>query len=267
MTVSTQEDLRPFEHSPIAEDDSCNCPIHRNRDHGPFTAPLGMEFADQVEVSSIPRSTATEIYEAHHGYMDGDLHPANFDHHGVYFQGNLMGALTYRYPFFSRKRMHFDRDGAPVAAPDALENANVPDEIRSRAKDLLGGVEESDVGRSDVLIGDQFVEVNRICLGERMANLASCSLAKSQEAFLDSSAAPDDFDYFLSYVRADYSASMIKALRDKGWTCVGISEPTQASNREQTEIQKEWKWCFACPVEFVEMQSTIADFGSKAAPA
>jgi len=42
---------------------------------------------------------------------------------------------------------------------------------------------------------------------------------------------------------------MLRALRDKGWTCTGYREPGQASNRVDNPIRERYKWRFLCPVQ------------------
>ena len=42
-------------------------PIHQ--DGNPFTAPLGLPFADHVHVEPIPARTAEAIYTTHHSYI------------------------------------------------------------------------------------------------------------------------------------------------------------------------------------------------------
>ena len=46
----------------------CDCPIHR--DGEPITVPLGLSFAEDVHIESIPRYVTDAIYEAHHSYID-----------------------------------------------------------------------------------------------------------------------------------------------------------------------------------------------------
>jgi len=61
-------------------------------------------------------------------------------------------------------------------------------------------------------------------------------------------------------VRADYQASMIRALQDKGWTCTGWSEPSQAGNRVDTQIRDRYKWRFLCPVKRVHTQAALSEW-------
>ncbi|WP_246989772.1 hypothetical protein [Halorientalis marina] len=100
----------------------------------------------------------------------------------------------------------------------------------------------------------------RICLGVRMPNLASAALARSQERFVADCADQEGTLFLLTWVRADYDGAMVRALRDKGWTCTGFAETSEASNCEDKPIRKRWKWRFLCPVEQVKQQSTLTDW-------
>lgn len=265
QTISKEATTTPttngaFQHKQM--DGNCTCPIHRDGNISPFTAPLGMEFADEVWAEPITKQRAEEIYDAHHGYMSGDLHNATCANHGLYYQSNLMGAVTWRLPPFSRKSMNFDEEGNLV--PEYYSDQkldDLPKAIRQRAKNLFGEVEKEDIHESRVMIGDEVVEANRVCLGERMANLASCAMARSQEFFVQSEACDSKVDFLITYVRADFNGSMIKALRDKGWTAISITPPSTPGNRETKEIHKHYKWCFACPVSKVMEQSELAQWG------
>lgn len=85
-----------FHHCPPATA-GCDCPIHAGREREPFTAPLGHRFAADVSVEPIDRAVAARIYAAHHSYM-AELPQINLCHHGLYYQDELIGAITYRYP-------------------------------------------------------------------------------------------------------------------------------------------------------------------------
>lgn len=247
-----------FQHRPDSDSETCACPIHREYgDRQPFTAPFGLPFADHVTVHPIDQATAREIYAAHHGYMR-DLPNINLCHHGVYYQGQLLGAITYRYPLISRKALRFDADGHLIPEPmteDGIE-ADLPEPLHDRAKRLIPLVDESDVARREVISGDGIVEAARICLGARMPNLASAGLARSQEQFLRDYG-HRDVRVLLTWVRADYDGSMVRALRDKGWTCTGYREPGQAGNRDEKPIRERYKWRFLCPVEVVTVQASL----------
>jgi hypothetical protein len=99
------------------------------------------------------------------------------------------------------------------------------------------------------------MSASRICIGVDMPNLASAALACAQERYVQDHADEEDTKYLQTFVRADFQASMIRALRDKGWTCVGVTEPSQASNRKETAIRDSYKWDFICPVETVREQA------------
>jgi len=250
MTHSTSTRPQSFQHRPPTDTGECSCPIHADSD--PFTAPLGVRFADHVVVEPIDRETASGVYEAHHTYM-GSLPSVNLAHHGLYFQDSLVGAITYRYPLISKKRIRYGVDGE--LCPEPVEIDNLPEAIRGTARRVLPST-DTPVVDSEVVAGDTIVEAARICLGVRMPNLASAALARSQERFL----ANDDRDtrFLLTWVRSDYDGAMVRALKDKGWTCTGYREPGQASNREDKPIRERYKWRFLCPVETDRGQSTLA---------
>jgi len=183
--------------------------------------------------------------------MDGELHPACLSHHGITYQTALTGAITYRFPLCSRKRLHFDARGQPVLAPEYQKSENIdelPDGVCGRARELAEFRADDCPVESVVVSGDTLVEVHRICLAVRMPNLASCGLARSQQTFFRSDDCPDSVNYLVTYVRADYPASMIKALRGKGWRYIGWSKPRQASNRDNKQIRSRFKWVFLCPI-------------------
>ncbi|KAA9404603.1 hypothetical protein EGO51_19080 [Haloarcula hispanica] len=236
-----------FQHQPAA---SCSCPIHE--DVQPFTAPLGIRFADHIDIAPLARETAAAVYESHHSYMDS-LPSVNLAHHGVYFQGALVGAITWRYPLISRKRIRYGVDGQ--LRPEPLDVDDLPASLRPTARRVLPSTDEPVVD-SEVISGDSLVEAARICMGVRMPNLASAALARSQERFLQA----DDRDtrFLLTWVRSDYDGAMVRALQDKGWTCTGYREPGQASNREDKPIRERYKWRFLCPVDTAREQSTLA---------
>ena len=72
----------------------CQCPIHR--DGEPVTAPLGLRFAERVHIESIPQRVTAAIYDTHHLYMD-DVPRTNIVHHGLCYQDQLVGAITWRH--------------------------------------------------------------------------------------------------------------------------------------------------------------------------
>jgi len=98
----------------------CDCPIHRDRDRLPVTVPLGRRFADHVAVEPIPQHVAGDIYAAHHSYMP-DLPSVNLTHHGLLFQGQLVGAITYRFPLI-RKLTY---DGREYCGDEIVEAARI----------------------------------------------------------------------------------------------------------------------------------------------
>ncbi|MHC3382228.1 hypothetical protein ACYJ11_21355, partial [Haloarcula sp. H-GB5] len=177
-THSASTRTQSFQHRPPADTGECSCPIHANGD--PFTAPLGIRFADHVGVEPIDRETAAAVYEAHHSYM-GSLPSVNLAHHGLYFQDSLVGAITYRYPLISKKRIRYGVDGQ--LCPEPVEIDSLPAEIRATARQVLPST-DTPVVDSEVISGDSLVEAARICMGVRMPNLASAALARSQERFL-----------------------------------------------------------------------------------
>ncbi|WP_114578800.1 hypothetical protein [Saliphagus sp. LR7] len=255
---TSQHSVEQFHHCLDTGDGSgCSCPIHRDREREPFTAPLGLSFADRVSAEPITRQQAATIYDAHHAYMDS-LPSVNLAHHGLYYQNELMGAITYRYPLLSKKRLHFGPDGEVL--PEPITDSDIerlPPELRATSRRIIPTVSAADVATTEVVSGETIVEAARICLGVRMANLASATLARSQERFVQSKACEDDVRYLLTFLRADYEGAMIRALRDKGWICTGWTKPSQAGNRDQKPIREHYKWRFLCPIEPTDSQSTF----------
>lgn len=261
-THATPETDTPanFHHQSVTATD-CSCPVHADRSTRPFTAPLGLSFATDISISSLTQSEAEAVYRSHHSYMTGDLHPANLAHHGLNYQETLLGAITYRFPLLSRKRLHFDADGNLLPEPlSDADFARLPDTLESRARQLISQIDSDAVATSRVVQGDRIVSADRICLAERMPNLASAGLAASQRRFVNSQQCPDDVEYLITFVRADYHGSMIRALRGKGWRCVGWTRPSQASNRPAKEIRNRYKWVFVCPVSVAYEQCSLAQF-------
>lgn len=211
----TNHDIDPSE---------CECPIHRGKTTTP-EVPKGIDFSDRVTVESIKPHVAEEIYLAHHSYM-GKVHQSNIAHHGIMFDGELAGAITYRYPLGNKWDLsqYFDVD--------------------------------------EMVVGDKIVEVNRICIGIPMQNLASCGLAASQEQFIQDEASKRGFEYLLTFIRVDHIGTMLKALVTKGWTYCGVSEAKPAGNREKREINEsdKYRWLNQLEVSDNQSQSTISDF-------
>lgn len=117
---------------------------------------------------------------------------------------------------------------------------------------------DTDDPRREVVSGGRIAEAARMCIGVDFPNLASASLARSMEAFAQEYAA--DYDYLLTFVRADYDGAMIRALRDKGWLFFTAAEPSQASNREDRAIRQEYKWQFLCRLPETTNQTDITDW-------
>lgn len=201
-------------------DDGCDCPIHRDRT--PFVAPLGMRFEHDVHVEEIDKETAEEIYLAHHSYM-GEVHDCNIVHHGIYYQSCLVGAMTYRAPLISRLKLGVTPDGG-----------------------LTREYDES-IG-TFIVNGRELVEINRICIGIPMRNLASCALAASMDHFIANMEDHRDWQWLLTFIREDHVGSMLKALYKKGWSWVGMSEPRNPGNREVKEIHSWAKQRWVYPI-------------------
>lgn len=247
-TVATTFQYRP------QPDGTCSCPIHQGCEREPFTAPLGLPFADHVTVEPIRAETAGAIYDAHHGYMDG-VPAVNLEHHGLYYQGQLVGAITWRYPLLRKKAVRYDDRGRLLPEPVAID-ADLPAELRPTARRVLAEIDPADVAERVVVDGDAFVEASRICIGVAMPNLASAALARSQERLV-ADHGHRGVIFLRTLVWAEYSGSMIRALRDKGWTCTGYCEPGQAGNRSEKPIRERYKWRFTCPVDRVREQADL----------
>lgn len=255
---TVQRSVSSFQYQPQAEG-GCSWPIHQNREREPFTAPLGLPFAEHVSAEPIPAEMAARIYDAHHAYMS-DVPDINMTHHGVFFQDNIVGSITYRPPLGTRK-LHYGDEGRLLPRPHSESDIqDLPAELRPTARRIVPLVDGDEVHATDVVGGRSIVEVARICIGVDMANLASAALARSQERFAQSEACKEETRYLLTFVRADYNASMIRALRDKGWVCTGWSSPSQAGNREQRPIRDRYKWRFLCPIEWVQSQTGLEDW-------
>lgn len=239
-------------HHVQSDADTCTCPIH-TQDTPIFTAPLGYSFSDDVTVSQISKEAAKQIYQSHHSYMDGkSLHPAAGPHHGIYYQDTLVGAISYQAPFGKRK-LHWDHNGELIPRPTTdISIDSLPEEFQPRAKEFFEPSRPSDVAKTEVYGGTKIYEISRICIGVEMPNLASCSLAESQKTFVNESA-PDDTEYLLTFVRADYDASMVKALKGMGWSLTSISKPSRAGNRNHKSIRDQFKWVFMCPLETAQL--------------
>lgn len=211
-----------------APEDSCDCPIHRGE--VAQRLPLGIDFADRVTVREIEKETAGEIYEAHHSYMPS-VPMVNKVHHGIELDGKLVGAITYRHPLLR----------------------------------CIGADDGSRYGLTQQYSGEKVIEVNRICIGVGMKNLASCGLATSQDEFLSNHA--DKYGLLMTFIRIDHTGSMLRALVDKGWHHGGISTANQAGNREEKEI-REWdkiRWLNELNPQPNEVQASFNSYAKASA--
>ena len=264
MSTTTQPDSDSpthFHHRASNAAGQCQCPIHRERVQGPFTAPLGLSFASQVSVQEISREEALEIYREHHSYKQ-DLPNTNIAHHGLYYQDNLLGAITYRYPRFSSKYVYFTSNGQiATQAISERKLTNLPKGVRPAVAEKFPRPEDSNVAYKEKFSGDAFVTASRICVGVSMPNFASASLARSQEKFVeDYSDKFQNLQYLGTFVKSDFEGSMIKALRDKEWTLATLSEPSKPSNRVEQDINGDFKWVYLNPVGRIRKQSILNDF-------
>jgi len=199
-------------YTPTAEATDCECPIHA--DGRPPTVPLGVAFADRVSVTPIDAATAEAIYEAHHSYMPS-LPSINLCHHGIQFDGQLVGAITYRFPLLHKLKL-YTGPGGELHRDDA------------RAIDEF------------LVSGGDIVEINRICIGVPTRNLASAGLAASQERFVRETAPEHGVEWLMTFIRVDHTGAMLRALLDKGWEMIGLTEAKQAGNRPDKAI-REWR--------------------------
>jgi hypothetical protein len=135
----------------------------------------------------------------------------NLVHHGIFFDGYLMGCVTYRFPLMRWLNWN--------------ESSNRP-----------ASEDDSPVETKKLSAGD-IVEVARICVGVDMPNLASAGFARSVEKFVTEYARPNGIRVLLTFVREGYGGSMIAALADKGWSTDGIRQGKQAGNRRELEIR------------------------------
>lgn len=164
----------------------------------PEPLPLGYKFKHHVSIRKVDARTATLIYQNHHSYLPS--HRAG-THHGIYFQGELVGAITYSsYP------------------SSAHINGHPPAQIR---------------------------EVGRVCVAIDMPNLASCSMAKSQDIYADNH---PDIKILVTFVREDYEGSMLAALEGKGWEPDRWSEGVQPGNSPEKDIYDWDKQRWICPI-------------------
>ena len=99
--------------------------------------------------------------------------------------------------------------------------------------------------------GDKIVEATRIYIGVGFPDFASAALARSMERFVRRRRRWRGVRLLLTFVRADFDGSMLKALRDKDWHCAGKAELGQAGSRPDKQIREEPKWLFLCEVPAV----------------
>jgi hypothetical protein len=123
---------------------SCECPVHGWFSSTPKPLPLGVSFTDRLEIREVDYHTSRKIYEAHHSYRPSGRKPATPLHHGVYLDGQIVGAITYSLPF--------------------------------RSSGLKLGPLHVPHGR--------LMEVSRVCIAIDMPNLASAAMARSQDKFV-----------------------------------------------------------------------------------
>lgn len=196
----------------------CDCPIHASGD--PPTLPLGIEFSDRVHIEEIDRETAAQVYEAHHSYMP-TVPQVNVCHHGIYLDGQLTGALTYRAPLINKLLVYLGPNG-------------------HISREQYEGYERY------MINGGNLMEVNRICIGVPMKNLASCALAHSMDKFIDDHAERLDSHWLLTFIRADHTGSMLRALIKKGWELAGMSGAKPPGNRPVEDIHswQKYRWMY-----------------------
>ncbi|WP_152422257.1 hypothetical protein [Haloarcula marismortui] len=189
------------------------------------------------------------------------MHPSNICHCGIFYQDQLMGAVTIRAPLGRRRRLDWDSEGSVVPRPAGeLDLSSLPSPVSDRAQRFIDPPKEEEIASSAVLGGTEIMELNRICIGVDMPNLASAGVARCQEQFLDSDSCPEDIRYFMTMVRADFDASMIRALRGKGWTLRSVSTPSEPGNRESKDIHDEYKWVWVCPAATTHEQEALTDY-------
>lgn len=212
----------PTQQQLYQDTDNCSCPIHD--DGEPSTLPLGIDFADRVTVEEIDESVAAEIYQSHHSYRPDVPGCTNICHHGIYHDGELMGAITWNQPLYNGPKFGVQSDGT-----------------LTREYDDAVGTFISNAGN--------FMQAARICIGVDFQNLASCGLARSMEVVLDEHVDRLGIDWLLTFIRADHVGSMLKALLDKGWQWVGMTRPSSPpSNRADDDIYEYRKQRWVYPV-------------------
>lgn len=69
-----------------------------------------------------------------------------------------------------------------------------------------------------------------------------------------------DYDFLITFVRADYDGAMIRAIRDNGWLFFTAASPSQAGNRDDRQIRQEYKWQFVCSLPEAGQQTDLTDW-------
>ena len=91
-------------------------------------------------------------------------------------------------------------------------------------------------------------EVARVCLVNETPNLASCSMAKAQDEFLDDHG--EGIDLLITYVREGWAGTMFAALKSKGWerdaTVEGKGRGPHHGDSEVHDIYKADKTRWVC---------------------
>jgi len=212
-----------------ADPSECTCPIHGDLgDPGPELIPKGVDFEANVDVVDLDLDTINEIYRTHHSYRDGLASKDQFTdgQHGITHRGELCGAITYNAPNFPKISFYFEPDGRIHRDDDLASNNAV----------------------QKTIVGDWFAHVARICIGVDFPNLASCGFCRSQERFIERT--DKDVGFLVTYIRGDHSGSMVKALRDKGWSLAGFNEGSKSpSNRDHQSIHDTSKARWVRPVD------------------
>ena len=116
--------------------------------------------------------------------------------------------------------------------------------------ELVGAISYGYLLASEPIHGyesDEYIEVSRVTIANDTPNLASCSMAQSQQEFIEEYAKNNDIGLLVTYVHEDWEGSMFKALRGLGWEHDGhIAEGHQAGNRREREIREYDKKRWVC---------------------
>lgn len=74
----------------------------------PPTYSLGWPLSDRVDTDTIPGKLANQIHMAHHSYVS---EPRNgVVHHGIFLDGEIVGAITYNYMLCSESIHGYESD-------------------------------------------------------------------------------------------------------------------------------------------------------------